>query len=317
MISALIVALGTSAYSASALTLLYARAESSVLHPNGNTAKCLEVKGTSYSNGTPVELNDCNGKANQMWAFSPGTTQVHLADTDWCLDAGNDPADGVQMKIWQCYQNLPAQTWYYTDDNRLAVKDKGECLDLEGGKTFNGNLVQTWKCTDNNINQVWTRGSTTPSSSTSTSSAASSTATSRPAQLHLVEDKGKCITTANNLKKDGAPVILGECSGSTPALAWRSTSGSTTMQFTDDNKDLCIDSGSDVPQNGDLLTIRGCDGSFGQKWTYDTTQSQFYQLVNGVKMCVDLTNANIVDGNQLQSFVCTDTNTNQAWVVVQ
>ncbi|KAJ8486904.1 hypothetical protein ONZ45_g14516 [Pleurotus djamor] len=317
MISSLIIALGTSAYSASALTLLYPRADSSVLHPNGNTGKCLEVKGTSYANGSPVDINDCTGQANQMWALNAGTTQVQLVGTDWCLDAGSKPANGVHMKIWKCYQNLPAQTWFYTDDKRLAVKDKGQCLDLEGGKTSNGNFAQTWVCTDNNTNQVWTRGSTASSSSTSTSSAPSSTSTSRPAQLHLVEDKSKCITTANNLKKDGAPVVLGECSGPTPALAWSSTSGSTTIQFTDDNKSFCIDSGSDQPKNGDLLTIRGCDGSFGQKWTYDTSQSQFYQLVSGFKMCVDLTNANIVDGNQLQSFNCTDTNTNQAWAIVQ
>jgi hypothetical protein len=29
------------------------------------------------------------------------------------------------MKIWQCYDDLPAQQWYYTDDNRLAVEGKG------------------------------------------------------------------------------------------------------------------------------------------------------------------------------------------------
>ena len=29
------------------------------------------------------------------------------------------------MKIWQCYDNLPAQQWYHTDDNRLAVEGKG------------------------------------------------------------------------------------------------------------------------------------------------------------------------------------------------
>ncbi|KAJ8514789.1 hypothetical protein ONZ45_g7698 [Pleurotus djamor] len=314
MLSALIIALGTSTYSTSALTILHARADSSVLHPNGNTSKCLEVKSTSYANGAPVDINDCNGKPNQMWAFSAGTTQVHLAGTDWCLDAGNNPSNGVQMKIWKCYQNLPAQTWYYTNDKRLAVKDKGQCLDLEGGKTFNGNLVQTWKCTDNNSNQVWTRGSI-PSSSTSTSSAVSSSSTARPAQLHLVEDKNKCITTANNVKRDGVPVELNRCSGSSNAISWLSNAGSTTIQTTDAGRTYCVDSGSDMPQNGNLIVLRGCDGSAAQQWTYDTQQSQFYQRVGADKLCLDLTNAKIEDGNQLQMFSCTDTNTNQAWAI--
>ena len=29
------------------------------------------------------------------------------------------------MKIWQCYDNLPAQAWFYTADNRVALTGKG------------------------------------------------------------------------------------------------------------------------------------------------------------------------------------------------
>ncbi|KAJ8519775.1 hypothetical protein ONZ45_g3309 [Pleurotus djamor] len=312
MISALILALGTSTYSASALTILHARAESSVLHPNGNTIKCLGVKGTSYANGSPVDIDDCTGKPNQLWAFNAGTTQVQLAGTDMCLDAGENPADGVHMKIWKCYQALPAQSWDRTDDNRLV--NSGKCLDLEGGKTFNGNFAQTWTCTDNNPNQVWTRGSSTPSpSSASTSNPA--TTSSRPAQLHLVEDKTKCITTANNVKKDGVPVELNECSGSTPAISWTLNNDATTIEVVDANQPFCVDSGSDMPKNGDLVVLRGCTGTVSQKWDYDTKQSQFYQRVGADKLCLDLTNAKIENGNQLQMFDCTDTNTNQAWVM--
>ncbi|KAJ8514792.1 hypothetical protein ONZ45_g7697 [Pleurotus djamor] len=312
MLSALIIALGTSTYSASALTILHARADSSVLQPNGNTGKCLEVKGTSYANGTPVDINDCTGKANQLQKQA----LLHPSSYFPAYVVVIDPADGVHMKIWKCYQNLPAQTWYYTDDKRLAVKGKGQCLDLEGGKTFNGNFAQTWTCTDNNSNQVWTRRSSTssPSSTSKSTSAPSATTTSRPAQLHLVEDKTKCITTANNVKKDGVPVELDQCSGSTAAISWLFNNGPTTIQVTDANKPFCIDSGPDMPQNGDLVVLRGCDGTAAQKWNYDTKQSQFYQLVGADKLCIDLTNAKIEDGNQLQMFTCTDTNTNQAWV---
>lgn len=30
-----------------------------------------------------------------------GSTAVKLAGTNFCLDAGSNPANGVQMKIWQ------------------------------------------------------------------------------------------------------------------------------------------------------------------------------------------------------------------------
>jgi hypothetical protein len=60
------------------------------------------------------------------------------------------------MKIWKCYDNLPQQTWWFTDDNRIAVKDQGLCLDLQDGVFEDWATVQTWQCTDWNTNQIWT-----------------------------------------------------------------------------------------------------------------------------------------------------------------
>jgi hypothetical protein len=37
-----------------------------------------------------------------------------------------DPENGTKMKIWTCYPGLGAQTWYYTDDKRIALKDQGQ-----------------------------------------------------------------------------------------------------------------------------------------------------------------------------------------------
>ncbi|KAG6856806.1 hypothetical protein H0H87_000503 [Tephrocybe sp. NHM501043] len=66
-----------------------------------------------------------------------------------------DPASGVGMKIWECFDGLPAQTWYYTDDKRIALLGKGLCLDLPNGVHVNSNQLQTWTCTDGNTNQIW------------------------------------------------------------------------------------------------------------------------------------------------------------------
>ena len=29
------------------------------------------------------------------------------------------------MKIWTCYDNLKAQKWFYTNDNRIALENQG------------------------------------------------------------------------------------------------------------------------------------------------------------------------------------------------
>ena len=86
---------------------------------------------------------DCNGTGAQNWVINSGTTALQIAGTNYCLDAGSSefiapqhvrivltptllaPGSGTQMKIWQCYSALAAQTWYYTDDQRIALQGQG------------------------------------------------------------------------------------------------------------------------------------------------------------------------------------------------
>ena len=88
--------------------------------------------------------------------LAKGSTKVQLNGTNFCLDAGSSPSNGIGMKIWTCYDNLPAQQWFYTGDNRIALENQGFCLDLTNGSTADGNVLQTWSCTTGNTNQVWT-----------------------------------------------------------------------------------------------------------------------------------------------------------------
>jgi hypothetical protein len=126
------------------------------IHPNGNTNKCLDVRAAAYANGTPVQIYDCNGTAAQKWVIKPGTTSIRVSGTNFCLDAGSAPANGVGMKIWTCFDNLAAQTWTYSSANTITLSINGQCLDLTNGSLTNGNQVQTWTCAAGNANQVWT-----------------------------------------------------------------------------------------------------------------------------------------------------------------
>ena len=73
----------------------------------------------------PPYSYDCNGTPAQNWTITTGETKVQLAGTNFCLDAGSTPGNGVGMKIWQCYAGLAAQEWYLTDDNRIALENQG------------------------------------------------------------------------------------------------------------------------------------------------------------------------------------------------
>ena len=136
-----------------------------------------------------LRINDCNGGPNQLWTLSSGVTAVQVAGQNYCLDAGSNPSNGIPSKIWtvsrgaafptlpsslyrpmtlgahrvtgdaadtQCYSGITAQTWYYTTDNRIAVYNQGQCLDLTNGVVTDGNVLQTWACSTGNNNQVWT-----------------------------------------------------------------------------------------------------------------------------------------------------------------
>lgn len=111
--------------------------------------RCSEVRPQEGSNV---------GEGGQCLLISPSPSHIPLpqvANHDFCLDASSYPGSGVKAKIWQCYDGLEAQSFYFTGDNRIAVTGKGQCLDLTDGKKDNGNVLQTWQCIDYNTNQIW------------------------------------------------------------------------------------------------------------------------------------------------------------------
>ncbi|KAH6890203.1 carbohydrate-binding module family 13 protein, partial [Coprinopsis sp. MPI-PUGE-AT-0042] len=134
------------------------------IHPNGQPGKCVEVRGGVFANGTPVQIYDCNGTAAQKWVFvrNQVQAQIRLANTNFCLDAGDNPfqPNGNKLKIWECYPTLTQQRWYIGDDSTIKLSDVrygqfGVCLDLTDGRLDNTNVLQTWECSINNNNQLW------------------------------------------------------------------------------------------------------------------------------------------------------------------
>ncbi|KAJ3552675.1 hypothetical protein NM688_g4026 [Phlebia brevispora] len=72
----------------------------------------------------------------------PQWTSTTAMAPNFCLDAGTTPGDGTQMKIWQCYSGLAAQTWYLTDDNRISLENQGLSQPSPASFNANGGLLQ-------------------------------------------------------------------------------------------------------------------------------------------------------------------------------
>lgn len=133
------------------------QADGSCLIPNVTT---LGTNGgyTAFENGTAVIAGECQPEAAStfLWLMHPQTpSSIEVYDginSGFCLDAGSDPANGVAMKLWKCFDGLFQQTWWQTADNRTAIYNGNQCLDLALGSTT---FVQTWQCTTGDIQQEW------------------------------------------------------------------------------------------------------------------------------------------------------------------
>nr|ODO04104.1 hypothetical protein L204_00459 [Cryptococcus depauperatus CBS 7855] len=107
--------------------------------------KCLSPANANYANGVQVVSVPCDQA--HRWDINPGSGSIILTGTNFALDAGTGWDNNEIVKIWQSYPGLFQQTWYLTDDWRIAITGGNQCLD-EGD-----NGPQTYQCTTGNTNQ--------------------------------------------------------------------------------------------------------------------------------------------------------------------
>ncbi|WVF69497.1 hypothetical protein IAT40_004274 [Kwoniella sp. CBS 6097] len=110
--------------------------------------KCLSPTGTKWTDGTIVTTVDCANAAR--WDINPGSGSVILYGSTYALDAFTGSANNSPVRIQTSTPGAFQQTWYLTNDNRIAITGGNQCLD-EGA-----NGPQTYQCTTGNTNQVWT-----------------------------------------------------------------------------------------------------------------------------------------------------------------
>ncbi|HEY0807926.1 MAG TPA: RICIN domain-containing protein, partial [Pseudonocardiaceae bacterium] len=117
------------------------------------SGRCVDVPGASQTQGTQVELWDCNGGSNQQWtATSASELRVYGSD---CLDAGNQGTSaGTKVDIWSC-TGQANQKWNVNADGTITNAQSGLCLDATGQGTGNGTPIELWTC-NGGSNQRWT-----------------------------------------------------------------------------------------------------------------------------------------------------------------
>ncbi|MBB5783300.1 endo-1,4-beta-xylanase [Nonomuraea jabiensis] len=115
------------------------------------SGRCLDVPNASTTDGTQVQLWDCNGQSNQQWSStSAGEIKVY---GNKCLDAAGT-GNGTKVQIYGCWGG-DNQKWRVNSDGSIVGVQSGRCLDAVGTGTANGTQIQLYDCSGGG-NQKWT-----------------------------------------------------------------------------------------------------------------------------------------------------------------
>jgi chitinase len=118
----------------------------------GYGGKCVDVAGASSTNGTAVQLYDCNGTSAQSWTVASNGSLQALGKCMDLTSAGT--ANGTQVQLYDC-NGTGAQQWQHQSNGELINPASGKCLDATGPSSANGTRLQIWTCADS-ANQQWT-----------------------------------------------------------------------------------------------------------------------------------------------------------------
>ncbi|MEQ4305824.1 RICIN domain-containing protein [Plantactinospora sp. B6F1] len=116
------------------------------------SGRCLEIGGSSTTNGTQAQLWDCTGGTNQRWTYTAGRQLIVYGNK--CLDAsGQGTTNGTLAIIWDC-NGQTNQQWNVGSNGTITGVQSGLCLDANGRGTANGTKVHLWAC-HGGTNQQW------------------------------------------------------------------------------------------------------------------------------------------------------------------
>ncbi|GIF64029.1 hypothetical protein Ais01nite_20640 [Asanoa ishikariensis] len=126
----------------------------SVTIVGGASGRCVDIPGTTTTNGTQAQLWDCNGGSNQRWTYT--ASKQLTGSGNKCLDANNQgTVNGTAAIIWDC-NGQTNQQWNLNTNGTITSALSGLCLDASGNGTANGTKLHLWSC-HGGTNQQWSR----------------------------------------------------------------------------------------------------------------------------------------------------------------
>ena len=115
----------------------------------GFDGNCLDVRGPSTADGTPVQMWECNGASEMTWQVVGDEIRGFGGK---CLDVrGPSTANGTPVQMWDC-NGAAEMKWQVVGAEIRGFG--GKCLDVRGPSTADGTVVQMWDCIGD-AEQLW------------------------------------------------------------------------------------------------------------------------------------------------------------------
>ncbi|MFJ4036939.1 ricin-type beta-trefoil lectin domain protein [Microbacterium sp. NPDC090007] len=110
-----------------------------------DSQKCLDIPGSSRSNGTQPALWNCKGDPNQRFTYTPDHELRVFGDK--CLDVlYSGTTVGTRVVIWDCSGGAN-QRWTLGENGQIIAEQSGLCLAPGGGRSDNGAPAELATCT--------------------------------------------------------------------------------------------------------------------------------------------------------------------------
>lgn len=246
------------------------------------SGRCIDVTGGNSTNGTAIQLYDCNGTAAQQWAYNSGVLRV-FGDVNKCLDVTGGVSDnGTPLQLYDC-NGTAAQQWQALADGSLKSDLSGRCLDARGGATGNGTPLQIFDCNGSNA-QKWV-GLPTPNGGDGI----------------VNPNSGRCLDVPGAGISPLTQVQLYDCNRSAAQQLKRV--GSTLRVYSD----KCLEAKGGGTSSGTVVAIYWCNDTAAQNWTFHANGT----VTSFSGLCLDATGGAQANGTGLQLVPCNGTGAQQ------
>ncbi|WP_234029373.1 RICIN domain-containing protein [Streptomyces sp. PsTaAH-124] len=191
------------------------------------------------------------------------------------------------------------------DGGTSDSSSKSSSSSHDGGKTGSGSSSSSSSThhSASTSSTTGTNSSTSTGGSTSPGGASGSGGSAAPGVMVFSHASGRCITVTGGQGKDGSPLQIRDCSGST-AQKWTFASDGTIRAF-----GLCMDAAGASTANGTVVQLAKCNGGPAQQFRLNARHDLTNVMAN---QCVDVKDQSTANGTRLQLWTCAGTG-NQKW----